>query len=134
VNPWISFAQSFDPISQRIRFLRGLQFVRSGVPHRIDIRKGPQYECIGCGACADVCDTVMDKMGYRGGGALFHAEWRSQPLSSQQILKPLFVSLKLIYTAILGAVVLALMLGLLRTPFRSMWSRSSDAARLASGA
>ncbi|HMT65889.1 MAG TPA: cytochrome c oxidase accessory protein CcoG, partial [Ottowia sp.] len=26
-------------------------------PTGIDIRKGLQYECIGCGACADVCDT-----------------------------------------------------------------------------
>ena len=36
-------------------------------PTGIDIRKGLQYECIGCGACADVCDTVMDKMGYARG-------------------------------------------------------------------
>ena len=33
-------------------------------PTGIDIRNGLQYECIGCGACADVCDTVMDKLGY----------------------------------------------------------------------
>jgi cytochrome c oxidase accessory protein FixG len=36
-------------------------------PTGIDIRKGLQYECIGCGACADVCDDVMDKMGYPRG-------------------------------------------------------------------
>src|SRR3990167_6028373 len=36
-------------------------------PTGIDIRKGLQYECIGCGACADVCDTVMDKRGYARG-------------------------------------------------------------------
>ena len=33
-------------------------------PTGIDIRKGLQYECIGCAACIDACDQVMDKMGY----------------------------------------------------------------------
>lgn len=32
-------------------------------PTGIDIRKGIQYECIGCGACIDACDPVMDKVG-----------------------------------------------------------------------
>ncbi len=32
-------------------------------PTGIDIRDGLQYECIGCAACVDVCDGVMDKMG-----------------------------------------------------------------------
>jgi polyferredoxin len=36
-------------------------------PTGIDIRKGLQYECIGCAACIDVCDGVMDKMGYPRG-------------------------------------------------------------------
>ena len=31
-------------------------------PTGIDIRKGLQYECIGCAACIDVCDEVMKKM------------------------------------------------------------------------
>ncbi|VEB41230.1 cytochrome c oxidase accessory protein CcoG [Chromobacterium violaceum] len=33
----------------------------------IDIRNGLQYECIGCAACIDACDEVMDKMGYPRG-------------------------------------------------------------------
>jgi len=33
-------------------------------PTGIDIRQGLQYECIGCSACIDVCNGVMDKMGY----------------------------------------------------------------------
>jgi len=33
-------------------------------PTGIDIRNGLQYQCIGCAACIDVCDQVMDKMGY----------------------------------------------------------------------
>ena len=36
-------------------------------PTGIDIRKGLQYECIGCAACIDGCDQVMDKMGYDKG-------------------------------------------------------------------
>ncbi len=32
-------------------------------PTGIDIRDGQQYECIGCAACIDVCDQVMDKVG-----------------------------------------------------------------------
>ena len=36
-------------------------------PTGIDIRKGLQYECIGCAACVDGCDQVMDKMGYPRG-------------------------------------------------------------------
>jgi len=33
-------------------------------PTGIDIRNGLQYECIGCAACIDGCDQVMDRMGY----------------------------------------------------------------------
>ncbi|MHB0982142.1 MAG: FixG Ig-like domain-containing protein, partial [Thiobacillus sp.] len=32
-----------------------------------DIRDGLQYECIGCAACIDGCDQIMDKMGYPRG-------------------------------------------------------------------
>ena len=36
-------------------------------PTGIDIRNGLQYECIGCAACIDGCDQVMDKVGYPRG-------------------------------------------------------------------
>jgi len=36
-------------------------------PTGIDIRNGLQHECIGCAACIDGCDQVMDKMGYPKG-------------------------------------------------------------------
>ena len=36
-------------------------------PTGIDIRKGLQYECIGCTACIDGCNQVMQKMGYAPG-------------------------------------------------------------------
>jgi cytochrome c oxidase accessory protein FixG len=36
-------------------------------PTGIDIRKGLQYECIGCAACIDGCNQIMDRMGYPRG-------------------------------------------------------------------
>ena len=36
-------------------------------PTGIDIRKGLQYECIGCAACIDGCDQVMHKLNYAPG-------------------------------------------------------------------
>jgi len=33
-------------------------------PTGIDIRDGLQYQCIGCAACIDACNHVMDQMGY----------------------------------------------------------------------
>jgi cytochrome c oxidase accessory protein FixG len=32
-------------------------------PTGIDIRDGPQLECIQCGLCIDACDAIMDKVG-----------------------------------------------------------------------
>ncbi len=36
-------------------------------PTGIDIRDGLQYMCIGCGACIDACDQVMEKLEYPKG-------------------------------------------------------------------
>jgi cytochrome c oxidase accessory protein FixG len=36
-------------------------------PTGIDIRKGLQYECIGCGLCIDACNDIMAKMDYQPG-------------------------------------------------------------------
>jgi polyferredoxin len=32
-------------------------------PTGIDIRNGPQLECITCALCIDACNEVMDKLG-----------------------------------------------------------------------
>jgi cytochrome c oxidase accessory protein FixG len=89
-------------------------------PTGIDIRKGLQYECIGCGACVDVCDTVMDKMGYARGLVKYTTEnamklkW-TQSQTLRHVLRPRV----LIYTAILAAIVIAMLVSLsLRTPFK----------------
>ena len=47
-------------------------------PTGIDIRKGLQYECIGCAACIDGCDQVMDKMGYPTGSSATRPRMRSR--------------------------------------------------------
>ena len=89
-------------------------------PTGIDIRNGLQYECIGCGACADVCDTVMDKMGYARGLVKFSTQngvanhWTQRQML-QRVLRPRV----LIYTAILSALCIGLLVSLsFRSPFR----------------
>jgi cytochrome c oxidase accessory protein FixG len=43
-------------------------------PTGIDIRDGLQYECIGCGACIDGCNQVMQKVGYAPGLIRYSSE------------------------------------------------------------
>ena len=89
-------------------------------PTGIDIRKGLQYECIGCGACIDVCDTVMDKMGYARGLVRYATQNAlSNQWSSRQMWHRVMRPRVLIYTAILGALVLGLLVSLsMRTPLK----------------
>ncbi len=89
-------------------------------PTGIDIRNGLQYECIGCGACADVCDTVMDKMGYARGLVKYSTQNGVQNhWSSREIVRHVLRPRVLVYSAILGTVVVAMMVSLaLRTPFK----------------
>jgi cytochrome c oxidase accessory protein FixG len=89
-------------------------------PTGIDIRKGLQYECIGCGACADVCDTVMDKMGYARGLVKYSTQNAiRQHWTRGQILRHVLRPRVLVYSTILGSVILAMVVSLaLRTPFR----------------
>jgi len=100
-------------------------------PTGIDIRDGLQIECIGCAACIDGCDQVMDKMGYARGliryttqNALEHrldrrAIWR-------RVLRPRV----LLYGAILLAVTIAVFAHLaLRSPLKADVMRDSALGR-----
>ncbi len=89
-------------------------------PTGIDIRKGLQYECIGCGACADVCDTVMDKMGYAPGLVKYSTQNAlEQHWTKSEILRHVLRPRVLVYSAVLGAIVVAMLVSLsLRTPFK----------------
>jgi cytochrome c oxidase accessory protein FixG len=77
-------------------------------PTGIDIRKGLQYECIGCAACIDGCDQVMEKMGYAPGlirystqKALAHGwGWRRM---LERIARPRVLVYSVVLAAIAGA-------------------------------
>ena len=105
-------------------------------PTGIDIRDGLQYQCIGCGACADVCDTVMDKMGYPRGLVKYSTENAvNQHWTKAQTLRHVLRPRVLIYSGILGAIVVAMGVSLaLRTPFKVDVVRDRGTlARMANG-
>jgi cytochrome c oxidase accessory protein FixG len=89
-------------------------------PTGIDIRKGLQYECIGCGACADVCDEVMDKVGYPRGLVKYSTQnGMQQGWSTAQMLRRALRPRVLVYSAILLAITVAVFTSLaLRTPLK----------------
>lgn len=125
-----------DPLAQNLGACVDCSLCVQVCPTGIDIRNGLQYECIGCGACADVCDTVMDKMGYARGLVKYSTENAvRQHWSRAQILRHVLRPRVLVYTAILGTVVLAMLVSLvLRPPFRVDVERDRGAlARLVSG-
>ena len=72
-------------------------------PTGIDIRDGLQYECIGCAACIDGCDQVMDKVG-RSRGLIRYSTSHAMAGRPTRILRPRV----LVYGAILLAVTAAM--------------------------
>lgn len=89
-------------------------------PTGIDIRDGLQYECIGCAACIDICDQVMDKMHYPRGLIRYTTEHAlDENLSKRGIWARVLRPRTLIYTAILGLIILITALSLaLRLPLK----------------
>jgi cytochrome c oxidase accessory protein FixG len=89
-------------------------------PTGIDIRQGLQYECIGCGACIDVCDQVMDKVGYPRGLIKYSTQnGVAQGWNTRQMLRRALRPRVLVYSGILMAISLAVMLSLFtRTPLK----------------
>jgi cytochrome c oxidase accessory protein FixG len=75
-------------------------------PTDIDIRKGMQYECIGCGACIDVCDPVMDKVGLPRGLIRYTTENAlARQLSSREVIRHILRRRVVIYSSILLAII-----------------------------
>jgi cytochrome c oxidase accessory protein FixG len=71
-------------------------------PTGIDIRNGMQYECIGCAACIDGCNQVMDKMGYARGLIRYSTEHAlNEHLDSAAMFRRVFRPRVLLYTGIL---------------------------------
>jgi cytochrome c oxidase accessory protein FixG len=89
-------------------------------PTGIDIRKGLQYECIGCAACIDACDHVMEKAGLPKGLVRYSTQHALKDRSAragawQNIFRPrVFV-----YLGILGGVTAALVVAVaVRIPLK----------------
>jgi cytochrome c oxidase accessory protein FixG len=82
-------------------------------PVGIDIRKGLQYECIGCAACIDGCDQVMDRMGYPRGLIRYTTQNALEekhveaPTALRKIGARLTRPRVMIYAGILSAVIVA---------------------------
>jgi cytochrome c oxidase accessory protein FixG len=89
-------------------------------PMGIDIRQGLQYECISCAACIDVCDDVMDKVGYPKGLIRYSTEHAmTEGWGGRQILRHVFRPRVLMYSGILGAIILTFIVSLfMHTPFK----------------
>jgi cytochrome c oxidase accessory protein FixG len=89
-------------------------------PTGIDIRKGLQYECIGCAACIDACNSVMDKISAPRALVRYwtdHAQ--TYRWSSAQVLRHMVRPRVLIYSTVL-LVIVSVFFGTLltRTPVK----------------
>jgi len=104
-------------------------------PTGIDIRKGIQYECIGCGACIDACDPVMDKIGKPRGLIRYTTENAlAKHFGASEVMGHILRPRIILYSAILLLICLAaawslanrvpLMVDVIRD--RSVLSREAD--------
>jgi cytochrome c oxidase accessory protein FixG len=83
-------------------------------PTGIDIRDGLQYECIGCAACIDGCNQVMEKVG-KPKGLIRYSTQNAIQGKATRLARPRV----LVYSAILAAISVAAGLSLwLRTPLK----------------
>jgi cytochrome c oxidase accessory protein FixG len=83
-------------------------------PTGIDIRDGLQYECIGCAACIDGCDRVMEKVG-RPKKLIRYSTTHAMEGKPTRVLRPRV----LVYTSILAAITAAAAASLyLRVPLK----------------
>ena len=89
-------------------------------PTGIDIRKGLQYECIGCAACVDVCDGVMEKMGYDKGLIRYATQnAMANGWGFSQMWRRVFRPRVLVYTALLWLLIFGVVLSLVwRMPLK----------------
>ena len=98
-------------------------------PTGIDIRDGLQLNCIGCGACADACDSIMDKMGYARGLVRYTSE-RALAGERTRWLRPRLLGYAGVLLVMIGALIWALaerpLLSLNVTRDRGLYTRTVD--------
>ncbi|OFZ99988.1 MAG: cytochrome c oxidase accessory protein CcoG [Betaproteobacteria bacterium RIFCSPLOWO2_02_67_12] len=89
-------------------------------PTGIDIRDGLQYQCIGCAACIDGCDQVMDRVGSPRGLIRYSTQHAMErKLTPSQVLRRALRPRVLVYTGIVWAVIVAAAIGLyVRIPLK----------------
>ena len=89
-------------------------------PTGIDIRDGLQYQCIGCAACIDGCNQVMDRVGLPRGLIRYSTQQAMEAkLTPLQTLKRAFRPRVLVYAGIVWAIIFAAAIGLyLRIPLK----------------
>ncbi len=89
-------------------------------PTGIDIRKGLQYECIGCAACIDACNYVMARTGLPQGLIRYSTTTAlREKLDSRQMWRRVFRPRVLIYSGALLAIIAALVVALVvRVPLK----------------
>jgi cytochrome c oxidase accessory protein FixG len=98
-------------------------------PTGIDIRRGLQYECIGCAACIDGCDQVMDKMGYPRGLIRYASSSALEKHSTRrEMIKRMLRPRTLVYLSLLLAVTVAAGVSLaLKNPLKADIARDRGA-------
>jgi cytochrome c oxidase accessory protein FixG len=89
-------------------------------PTGIDIRQGLQYECIGCAACIDACNYVMQKNSLPPGLVRYSTPRALTAHSgTRELLARVFRPRVMVYTAILLAICAALAVSLaVRVPLK----------------
>jgi cytochrome c oxidase accessory protein FixG len=76
-------------------------------PTGIDIRKGLQYQCIGCAACIDACTDVMASMGY-GKSLVNYTSQNRQAGKQVHLLRPRLIGYSSLIVVMLGLFTFAL--------------------------
>lgn len=119
-EPRGSRSRKADPVALKLGSCVDCDLCVQVCPTGIDIRQGLQYECIGCGACVDGCNAVMDRMGYARGLIKYSTDNAvRQGWSQQQVKRHVLRPRVLVYSAILLGIVLAMLISLsLRTAFK----------------
>ena len=80
-------SKAIDPRVKRLGDCVACNVCVQVCPTGIDIRNGLQYECIGCAACIDGCNQVMERFGYPPGLIRYATE---NALAQGQDAKPMW--------------------------------------------